>query len=76
MFVKVFVLSLSLIRCALPMARMAASAPCAPHHSSRAICSHACPDDTQKRRRGENHNIIINMVMETTTKSQFIRDLL
>lgn len=45
-------------------------------HKSSTICSHPCPDDTQKSKRGENHNIIINMVMETTIKSQFIRDLL
>lgn len=30
----------------------------------------------RRGKRGLTHNIIINMVMETTTKSQFIRDLL
>lgn len=28
------------------------------------------------RKRAENHNIVINMVMETTTKSRFMRDFL
>lgn len=68
--------SLSSIHCGFPMVRWCVSDSVCTGHNSSAICSQPCPDDAQERKQGENNNIIINVVMETTTKGQFLKDLL